>query len=114
MLLACSDRISGLRLRKRQVTTVPEPSADPVPDLLGRAFTATAPNTKYVGDTTYLPVGDGEFLYLATMIDCFFRRLVGWSIADHVRTSPVADALQVAARPAGAWPEPSCRPTRST
>lgn len=78
--------IAGLRLRKRQVTTVPEQSATPVPDLLGRDFTASAPNTKYVGDITYLPVGDGEFLYLATVIDCFSRRLVGWSIADHMRT----------------------------
>jgi transposase InsO family protein len=92
--------IAGLRLRKRQVTTVPEPSATPVPDLFRRDFTATAPNTKYVGDITYLPVGDGEFLYLATVIDCFSRRLVGWSIADHMRTS-VADALQAAAATRG-------------
>ncbi len=93
--------IAGLRLRKRQVTTVPEPSATPVPDLLGRDFTASAPNAKYVGDITYLPVGDGEFLYLATVIDCFSRRLVGWSIADHMRTSLVTDALQTAARARG-------------
>jgi len=42
------------------------------------------------------PVGDGEFLYLATVIDCFSRRLVGWSIAGHMRTSLVADALKAA------------------
>lgn len=65
--------IAGLRLRKRQVTTVPESSARPVPDLFRRDFTATVPNTKYVGDITYLPVGDGEFLYLATVTDCFSR-----------------------------------------
>ncbi|MCW5254799.1 IS3 family transposase [Streptomyces sp. SHP 1-2] len=98
--------IAGLRLRRRQVTTVPEPSATPVPDLLGRDFTASAPNTKYVGDITYLPVGDGEFLYLATVTDCFSRRLVDWSVADHTRTSLVTDALRAAARtrgsPAGA------------
>ncbi|MFI5690127.1 IS3 family transposase [Streptomyces sp. NPDC051636] len=93
--------IAGLRLRKRQVTTVPEPSATPVPDLFRRDFTASAPNTKYVGDITYLPVGDGEFLYLATVIDCFSRRLVGWSIADHMRTSLVADALRAAAATRG-------------
>lgn len=93
--------IAGLRLRKRHVTTVPDPSASPVPDLLQRDFTATAPNTKYVGDITYLPVGDGEFLYLATVIDCFSRRLVGWSIADHMRTDLVADALQAAAATRG-------------
>ncbi|MFF8996370.1 IS3 family transposase [Streptomyces sp. NPDC014983] len=93
--------IAGLRLRKRQVTTVPEPSAAAMPDLLGRDFTASAPNTKYVGDITYLPVGDGEFLYLATVIDCFSRRLVGWSVADHMRTSLVTDALRAAARVRG-------------
>ncbi|MDI9884642.1 IS3 family transposase [Streptomyces sp. HNM0645] len=93
--------IARLRLRKRQVTTVPEPSAAAIPDLLGRDFTTRAPNTKYVGDITYLPVGDGESLYLATVIDCFSRRLVGWSIADRMRTSLVADALQAAARVRG-------------
>ncbi|WP_435799485.1 IS3 family transposase [Streptomyces parvus] len=93
--------IAGLRLRKRQVTTVPEPSAAAMPDLLGRDFTASAPNTRYVGDITYLPVGDGEFLYLATVIDCFSRRLVGWSVADHMRTSLVTDALRAAARTRG-------------
>ncbi|MFJ2444651.1 IS3 family transposase [Streptomyces sp. NPDC087658] len=93
--------IAGLRLRKRQVTTVPEPSATPVPDLLRRDFTASMPNTKYVGDITYLPVGDGEFLYLATVIDCFSRRLVGWSVADHIRTELVTDALRSAARTRG-------------
>ena len=88
--------IAGLRLRRRPVTTVPEPSATPVPDLLKRDFTATEPNTKYVGDITYLPVGSGEFLYLATVVDCFSRRLVGWSLADHMRTDLVADALKAA------------------
>lgn len=93
--------IAGLRLRRRQVTTVPEPSAAALPDLLRRDFTAAAPNTKYVGDITYLPVGDGEFLYLATVIDCFSRRLVGWAIADHMRTSLISDALQAAAATRG-------------
>lgn len=90
-----------LRLRRRQVTTVPEPSARPVPDLFRRDFTASAPNTEYVGDITYLSVGDGEFLYLATVIHCFSRRLVGWSIADHMRTELVADALRAAAQTRG-------------
>lgn len=93
--------IVGLRLRKRQVTTVSEPSDTPVPDLFKRDFTASAPNTKYVGDITYLPVGDGEFLYLATVVDCFSRRLAGWSIADHMRTELVADALRAAAATRG-------------
>lgn len=93
--------IAGLRLRRRVITTVPEPSATPVPDLLRRDFTATTPNTTYVGDITYLPVGDGEFLYLATVIDCFSRRLAGWAIADHMRTPLVTDALKAAAATRG-------------
>ena len=61
--------IVGVHLRKPVRTTVPDPYAAPVPDLIRRDFTASAPNTKYVGDITYLPVGDGEFLYLATVLD---------------------------------------------
>ncbi|ANZ15389.1 hypothetical protein SNOUR_10365 [Streptomyces noursei ATCC 11455] len=72
--------IAGLRLRERQVTTVPEPSATPGPDLLRRDFTANAPNTTHVGDITYLPVGYDEFRYLVTVIDCFSRRPVRWSM----------------------------------
>lgn len=93
--------IAGLRLRRRKRTTVPDRSATPVPDLLKRDFTASEPNTKYVGDITYLPCGGGRFLYLATIIDCYSRRLVGWAIADHMRTELVADALTAAARERG-------------
>jgi transposase InsO family protein len=90
-------RIVGLHLRKKVRTTVPEPSATPVPDLLQRDFTATEPNTRYVGDITYLPVGNGQFLYLATVLDLCSKRLAGWSIADHMRTELVTDALKAAA-----------------
>ncbi|MEV7776647.1 IS3 family transposase [Kitasatospora sp. NPDC086791] len=93
--------IAGIRLRRRVRTTIAEPSATPVPDLFGRDFTALEPGLKYMGDITYLPVGDGEFLYLATVLDCFSRRVVGWSIAGHMRTELVADALRMAARTRG-------------
>jgi transposase InsO family protein len=92
-------RTVGVRgyVKKRRVrTTVPEPSDQKVPDLLRRDFTAPAPNRRYVGDITYLPLADGKNLYLATVIDCYSRRLVGWSVADHMRTSLVADALTAA------------------
>jgi len=92
---------AGVRLRRRVRTTIPEPSNQVVPDLLERDFTADVPNTKYVGDITYLPCGAGRFLYLATVIDCYSRCLVGWSIADHMRTDLVADALRAAARQRG-------------
>ncbi|MEU0730642.1 IS3 family transposase [Streptomyces sp. NPDC006140] len=56
----------------------------------------------FVGDITYLPIGDGQFLYLATVLDLCARRLAGWSIADHMRTSLVTDALRAAAAVRGA------------
>ncbi len=91
--------IAGLRLRRKVRTTIAEPADTPVPDLLERDFTAPAPNLTYVGDITYLPYGDGHTtgnLYLATVIDCFSRRLVGWSIAGHLRTELVLAALHAA------------------
>ena len=66
------------------------------PDLLGRDFTVEAPNQRYVGDITYLPLAGGGNLYLATVIDCYSRKLVGWAIADHMRTELVEDALKAA------------------
>ena len=89
-------RIAGVRLRRRVRTTVPEPSGQKVPDLLERDFTAEAPNSKYVGDITYLPLACGRNLYLATVIDCCSRRLVGWSLADHMRTDLIETALREA------------------
>lgn len=88
--------ITGIRLRRRMRTTVPEPAASPAPDLFQRYSSATEPARKYMGDITYLPLAGGDFLYLATVLDCFSRKLVGWSIADHMRTGLVADALLMA------------------
>jgi len=88
--------MAGLRLRRRVRTTIPEPAEQQVPDLLCRDFTAPAPNRRYVGDITYLPIADGSNLYLATVIDCFSRRLAGWAIAEHMRTNLVTDALSAA------------------
>ncbi|MEV7891236.1 IS3 family transposase [Streptomyces sp. NPDC002817] len=93
--------ITGIRLRRRVRTTIPDPAAQPVPDLFQRDFTATEPGLKYMGDITYLPLENGEFLYLATVLDCFSRKVVGWSIADHMRTGLVADALRMAASTRG-------------
>jgi transposase InsO family protein len=89
-----AHRIAGVRLRRRVRTTVPEASDQKVPDLLKRDFTASAPNRKYVGDITYLPLADGNNLYLATVIDCCSRRLAGWAIADHMRTDLIEVALR--------------------
>ncbi|WP_425461238.1 DDE-type integrase/transposase/recombinase [Kitasatospora atroaurantiaca] len=61
-----------------------------------------AVSTKYVGDITYLSVGSGSFLYLATVIDLASRRLAGWAPADHTRADLVIDALHAANAPAPA------------
>ncbi|WLQ69383.1 IS3 family transposase [Streptomyces glycanivorans] len=93
--------IEGIRLRRRHRTTVPDPAAAKAPDLIGRDFTADRPNTKYVGDITYLPIEGGKFCYLATVIDLASRRLAGWAIADHMRADLVTDALTAAIRTRG-------------
>jgi transposase InsO family protein len=93
--------IVGYRKRRRVRTTVPEPADQPVADLVKRDFTAEAPNRLYVGDIIYLPLADGTNLYLATVIDCYSRRLAGWAIADHMRTGLVEDALNAAAATRG-------------
>ncbi|XVS61907.1 IS3 family transposase [Actinosynnema sp. CA-299493] len=93
--------LAGLRLRRRHRTTLADPAAVKAPDLLERDFTADTPNTRYVGDITYLPIADGTFLYLATVMDLCSRRLVGWAVADHMRVDLVLDALHVAERTRG-------------
>jgi transposase InsO family protein len=93
--------VQGLRLRRRVTTTIADPAASKAPDLIGRDFTAHAVNRRYVGDITYLPIGERGFLYLATVIDLNSRRLAGWAIADHMRTELVLDALAAAGRTRG-------------
>ena len=62
-----------------------------MPDLVTRDFTADCPGIKFVGGITYIHTWQG-FSYLAPVIDCYSKKVVGWSIADHVRTELVADA----------------------
>ena len=62
-----------------------------MPDLVTRGFTADCPGIKFVGDITYIHTWQG-FIYLATVTDCYSKKVVGWSIADHMRTELVADA----------------------
>jgi transposase InsO family protein len=87
--------IVGVHLRRRRRTTIPDPAAPLAPDLLERDFTATGPDQRWCGDITYLHTGDG-WRYLATVIDLHSRRLLGYSIADHLRTDLVIDALNAA------------------
>lgn len=78
--------------RKRVRTTISDPTATPAPNVVARDFTAPAPNRLWVGDITYLPTKEG-WLYLATVLDVFSRRIVGWAVADHLRTSLPLAAL---------------------
>jgi putative transposase len=78
-------------------TTVQGDEHTTTPDLVGRDFTAEAPGRKLVGDITYIRTWAG-WLYLATVIDCFNREVIGYAMADHMRTSLVSDALAMAAR----------------
>jgi putative transposase len=81
------------RAYKRTTLRGEQPAA--ARDLIGRDFTADIPGAKLVGDITYLRTGEG-WLYLATVIDLATRMVVGWQLADHMRTSLVVDALQMA------------------
>ena len=89
-------RIVGRHRRRRVVTTTPDPAAGHIPDLVKRDFTAGRPDHKWCGDITYVPVGASGFVYLATVIDLCSGRLVGWSVAEHMRAELVRDALAAA------------------
>jgi putative transposase len=83
------------RRRKPWRTTKPDPDAYRRPDLVQRDFTAVAPNELWVADLSYLRCWEGV-LYLAFIIDCFSRMIVGWQLASHMRTDLVLDALRMA------------------
>ena len=87
--------ISGMVARKRGRTTIRVPGVRVCEDLVDRAFLAAAPNRLWVADITYLRTWEG-WLYLVAVQDVFSRRIVGWSMADHMRTELVTDALQMA------------------
>jgi len=87
--------IYGASRRKWTTTTVRNPHARPAPDLVDRKFVAERPDQLWVADITYVPTWSG-FLYVAIVLDAFSRRVVGWSMANHLRTELVLDALDMA------------------
>ncbi len=87
--------ISGACGRKKMNTTRRDPNAKPALDLVDREFSASTPDELFVGDITYIPTAEG-WLYLASVLDVFSRRLLGWSIADHMHTELYLDALRAA------------------
>jgi len=103
-LLVSRKRISnimkslGLRVnmkRRYKNTTDSNHNLPIAPNLLNRDFYASSPDTKYVGDITYISTGEG-WLYLATVIDLYSRKVVGWSMDDTMKVSLVNDALNMA------------------
>jgi putative transposase len=87
--------IAGTVRKKRGRTTISVPGVRVGDDLVDRSFLASAPNRLWVADITYLRTWEG-WLYLVAVQDVFSRRIVGWSMADHMRTELVTDALQMA------------------
>ena len=80
----------------RHSLTVAGPDAGRIPDLIARDFTAQAPGQKLVGDITYIPTWQG-WVFLATVIDCYTREVIGWAIDDHYRTPLIEKAITMAA-----------------
>jgi putative transposase len=87
--------LQGIHRRRRHGTTRRDPQASPAPDLVERRFTPAGPDRLWVADITQQRTGEG-WLYLAVILDAFSRRVVGWSMADHLRTELVLDALDMA------------------
>ncbi len=87
--------ISGLVRVKRGKTTIRVPGVRVADDLVDRQFTPAAPNVLWVADLTYLRTWEG-WLYLAAVQDTFSRMIVGWAMAEHMRSELVVEALQMA------------------
>lgn len=90
-----AEGLKGVSRRRGTRTTIRGKEARQAPDLVERDFTADGPNRLWVADITYLPTWSG-FLYLAVVLDAWSRRLVGWSMASHLRTELVLEALEMA------------------
>ena len=88
-------RLEGISRRKKGRTTRRNPDRRPAPDLVCRNFQASGVNQLWVADITYVPTWAG-FVFLAVVVDAFSRRVVGWSLANYLRTRLVTDALEMA------------------
>ena len=90
-----AQQLSGAVPRKRAKTTIRVDGVRAAADLVGRDFVPSAPNQLWVADIKYVPTAAG-WLYLAVVVDCFSRRVVGWSMRDDLRAQLVVDALEMA------------------
>jgi putative transposase len=89
------NALRGCMRGRKKRTTRRDPYATLAPDLVKRNFAAAAPNRIWTADITYVSTQEG-FLYLAFILDIYSRRVVGWSMATHMRTELVVDALEMA------------------
>lgn len=87
--------LQGVHRRRLRGCTRRDAAATPSADLVERNYRPTEPDRLYVADITQHPTGQG-WCYLAVVLDCFSRRVVGWAMADHLRSELVVDALQMA------------------
>ena len=87
--------IVGVHKPAKKRTTIPAEDSAPLPDLIGRRFAPGAPDVAWVSVITYIATGSG-WLYVATVLDLGSRRLLGYSMATHMRTELVTDAIEMA------------------
>jgi putative transposase len=87
--------LTALRKRRRVLTTKRDATHPVAPNVLNREFTATAPNTKWVTDITYIPTAHG-WMYLAVILDLYSRAVVGWSMSSTCDAALAENALQMA------------------
>ncbi len=87
--------LAGQLKRRRGKTTIAVQGVRTAPDLVERDFNPTEPNRLWAADITYIRTWEG-WLYLASVMDCYSRRIVGWALADHLRAELVVDALEMA------------------
>lgn len=94
-LMRAAGLVGACHRRGGPITPRRDQEARPALDLVDRHFVAAAPNQLWVADITYVPTAVG-FLYLAVVLDAFSRRIVGWAMANHLRSELVLDALEMA------------------
>jgi putative transposase len=90
-----AEGLEGVHRRRSTRTTIRDRDSAPAPDLVERVFSVSCPDTLWVADITYVPTWQG-FLYVAVVLDAFSRHVVGWSMAGHLRTELILDALDMA------------------
>ena len=95
-LMAIYGIVAADARRKKVRTTIPDVSAPPLPDLVQQDFRVGEPAKRTCGDITYIPTGEG-WLYLADVLDLGSRRVVGYAMAEHMRSELVEHALEMAA-----------------